>query len=235
MSKLQLIGWSPFSLSDRATSISTSIKMHVKRSGKSVTAFTPSSEAGGKHRVGLSNPYIEHKRFFDDVLSGDRKQATVINYGMLLRHQLNIEFSGRTAFSSPSKSSIIADCGQYFYREVFTKLFNPIIRGYKIGEKISRTSTYSFYLYAKWLYSFINQRYLKKEREQLFAILKEALGSLHDFFATEFNVSTTLKYDNDKSDSPSGNLSGESGVKRNAETVWDQSKSRYGGYPAYQL
>jgi hypothetical protein len=206
MSKLQQIGWSEFSLAERATAISASLK------GKSVTTFTSPSDAGGNRRSSLNNPYVEHRHFFDDVLAGNRKQATVVNFGMILRHQLNIEFSNRKAFSSPSKSSIIADCGQYFYREVFTKLFSPIERGYKIDEKISRVSTYSFFTYTKWLYSFINQKYLKKEREQLFAILREALGSIHDFFVQALNVSTTSEYYSGKVDSPSGSHSGESGV-----------------------
>jgi hypothetical protein len=211
-SKFQRIGWSEFSLGERSAAMSKSISGLSKREGRSITTFTPQSESGGKLRVGIANPYLEHKKFFDDVLSGVRKNATIVNYGTILRHQLNIEFSNRTAFSTPSKNSIISDCGQYFYREVFTKLFNPIIRGYKITEKLSRNSTYSFYSYAKWLYAFINQRYIKKDREQLLAILKEALGNLHDFFARESNVSTTSLSIKSKYDSPSGSTSGESAV-----------------------
>ena len=200
-----------------------------KREGRIITTFTPQSEAGGKLRAGISNPYLEHKRFFNEILSGQRKHSTIVNYGMFLRRQLTIEFSDRSAFSSPSKSSIISLCGQYFYREVFTKLFNPIIRGFKITEKQSRNSVYSFYSYTKWLYAFINQRYLKKDREQLFAILKEALGNLHDFFARESNVSTTSMYHIKKVDSPSGSHSGESGVKNFVErlrTMWAEHIKR---------
>lgn len=199
--------------------MSKSINALSKREGRTITTFTPQSEAGGKLRSGIVNPYLEHKRFFDEVLSGERKHATIVNYGMFLRHQLNIEFSDRIAFSSPSKSSIITHCGQYFYREIFTKLFNPITRGFKITEKLSRNSIYSFYSYTKWLYSFINQRYLKNDREQLFAIMKEALGNLHDFFARESNVSTTSMYHSRTVDSPSGNHSGESGVKNFVERI----------------
>lgn len=217
--KFQKIGWSEFSLAERATAMSKSISALSKREGRTITAFTPQSEAGGKLRAGISNPYLEHKRFFDEVLSGERKHSTVVNYGMILRRQLNIEFSDRVAFSSPSKSSIISHCGQYFYREIFTKLFSPITRGYKITEKLSRNSTYSFYSYVKWLYAFINQRYLKKDREQLLAILKEALGSLHDFFVRESNVSTTSLYHSKTVDSPSRSHSGESGVKNFVEMI----------------
>lgn len=212
MSKFQKIGWSAFSIRERLTDITSSIKAHSKRTGKDAIPFTPPSEAGGNQRARLINPYVEHKQFFDEILSGERRQATVINFCMILRHQLMIELSGRTAFSSPSKTSIINDCGQYFYREVFTKLFSPITRGYKIDEMISRTSIYSFFLYTKWLYSFINHRYMKKDREKLLEILKEALGSIHDLFMQLMNVSTTSIYYSSRSDSPSEKLSGESGV-----------------------
>jgi hypothetical protein len=186
--------------------------------GRPIHAFTPQSESGGKHRAGILNPYLEHKKFFDSVLNGDLKAATLANYGRILRHQLNIEFSNRTAFSSPSKNSIISDCGQYFYREMFTKLFTPITRGYKIDEKQKRTSIYSFYSYAKWLYSFIKHRYVKKVRKQIFAIMKEFLGALHDFFTQDSHVSTTSIYIKEtllKADSSSQKRSEESaGVKR---------------------
>jgi len=191
MSKFQLIGWSLFNLNNRVDEISTSISEFSSAHGRDVLPFTPQSDSRGNRRAGITNPYIEHKKFFNDVLSGDRKIATAVNYGMLLRHQLNIEFSNRTGLSTPSKTSIIKDCGQYFYREIFTKLFTPIIRGYKIDEKQTRNSTYSFYKYTKWLYSFINMKFLKPQRDQLFLFLKEALGEMHNFFIQEINIPTT--------------------------------------------
>lgn len=234
----KLIGWSEFALNGRTADISKSIKEFSKQNGREVKPFTPQSEAGGNHRSSLANPYVEHKQFFDAILSGERKQATLVNYGIILRKQLNIEFSSRSAFSTPSKNSIIADCGQYFYREVFTKLFSPITRGYKIDEKISRNSTYSFFKYAKWLYSFINHRFLKREREQLYAMLKEALGAMHDFFLRDSNVSTTSMYYSGmitKSDSPSQERSGESGVKSLSKTMLGKLWERwYGGEPGLQ-
>jgi hypothetical protein len=175
-----------------------------------VSAFTPQSEAGGNKRATLHNPQVEHKKFFDEILRGDRKQSTIVNYGMLLRHQLQIEFASRSAFSSPSKASIIRDSGQYFYREFFTKLITPITRGYKISEKHSRYSSYSFYAYTKWLYTFIQQRYLKKQRDQLYAVLKEALGALHGFFLRLINISTTSFLSIKSVDSPRVSPLGES-------------------------
>jgi len=191
MSRFQLIGWSLHALNNRVSDISASISNFSSTHNIEVLPFTPQSESRGNRRAGISNPYIEHKRFFNAILSGDRKLQTVANYGMLLRHQLNIEFSSRTGLSSPSKTSIIKDCGQYFYREIFTKLFTPIIRGYKIDENLTRNSTYSFYKYVKWLYSFINQKYMKAQRYQLYSILKESLGNLHDFFMQDINIPTT--------------------------------------------
>jgi hypothetical protein len=186
-----LIGWSPFTLNGRINEINRSVRERSQQLGREVTPFTSPSEAGGNLRSRISNPYVEHKKFFSEILSGERKQATLVNYGMLLRRQLNIEFSTKSAFSTPSKSSIISDCGQYFYREIFTKLFSPVTRGYKVSEKQSRHSTYSFYQYTRWLYTFIQQRFLKQEREQLFAFLREALGALHVFFMQTLNISTT--------------------------------------------
>lgn len=227
MSRL-LIGWSDFSLRSRVDEMSSSIKTMSKEIGRDITPFTPQSDSGGKHRVGLTNPYVEHKKFFNDILAGDRKITTVVNYGMLLRHQLNIEFSSRKAISTPSKNSIIKDCGQYFYKEVFTKLFSPIVRGYKIDEKQTRNSTYSFSKYTTWLYAFIIQKYMKRERDQIFAILKEALGSIHDFFMQNSCIPSTSSIYNKQDSrlgSPSQNRLGEprrENVASKAQTYIDQ-------------
>jgi hypothetical protein len=149
---------------------------------------------------------------------------------MLLRRQLNIEFSAKTAFSTPSKTSVISDCGQYFYREIFTKLFCPVTRGYKVSEKLSRNSTYSFYQYTRWLYTFIQQRFLKEEREQLFAFLKVALGALHDFFSQSLNISTTslihIKIA-PRADSTSQRCSVESSKLRDPQHSFENSPTRF--------
>jgi hypothetical protein len=211
MSKFQNIGWSLFNLNSRVDEISTSISEFSSINGRDVLPFTPQSDSRGNCRAGIHNPYIEHKKFFNDILSGERKLATAVNYGMLLRHQLNIEFSNRTGLSTPSKTSIINDCGQYFYREVFTKLFTPIIRGYKVDENKTRNSTYSFYKYTKWLYSFINMKFLKHQRDQLFLFLKEALVEMHNFFMQELNIPTTSLISIIRGEAlgfPSGGLSG---------------------------
>ena len=204
MSKFQLIGWSARSLLDRADEMNTSIKDLSKQLDRPITVFTSESEAGGNKRGGIKNSYIEHKKFFDKILNGEYRNTTIVNYGMFIRHQLNIEFSQRSAISKPSKTSIIDDCGQYFYREVFTNLFTPIIRGYKIDDSMKRNSSYSFYMYTQWLYSFIQNKYNGKKRSTLFIILKMALGEIHDFFIQKMNVSTTsllyiyLKYNTPK-------------------------------------
>lgn len=183
MSSREKIGWSQYALNSRANRLNATLNGAV--------VFTPQSDAGGNHRAGLKNPYVEHKKFFKEVLSGERKLKTLVNYGMLLRCQLNIEFSNRNAISSPSKKSIIDVVGQYFYREVFTSLINPITRGYKIDENRQRYSKYSFYSYVRWLYTFIHMKFLPHERAQLLMFLKEALGNLHDFFLSQVNISTT--------------------------------------------
>ena len=191
MSKFQLIGWSEFALNTRHSDIINSINNKASELNRSINAFTPQSDSRGNKRKGITNHQIEHRKFFDAAIDGSIQQKTVVHYCMLLRHQLNIEFSNKTGLSSPSKVSIISDCGQYFYREFFTKLFSPITRGYRIDEKISKNSTYSFFTYTKWLYSFIERKYTKKNKELLFAMLKEALGAIHDFFKKITDVSTT--------------------------------------------
>ena len=206
----KLIGWSEFALNGRRSEIVESISDFSSKSGIEVSAFTPQTISRGNRRDTISNPHIEHKRFFSDVLSGKRQVKTLVNYAMLLRRQLTIEFSKKNAFSSPSKTSIINDCGQYFYREVFTKLFTPIIRGYKVDEKITRNSVYSFYKYVSWLYSFINANFLKKERDSLLYTLKEALGGLHSFFMQTLNISTTSLLIIKRTDSLSQKRSSES-------------------------
>jgi len=178
-----------------------------------VQAFTPQSDAGGNRRAGLQNPRLEHKRFFEALLTGKRSQATAVNYGLLLRHQLNIEFANHSAISTPSKSSIIKTSGQYFYREIFLKLFTPIVRGYKFTDRHARFSEYSFYQYTKWLYGFIRQSYSGAQREQLLSFLKEALGTLHDFFLRLTDIPTTSPLPIASVESPSEKPSGASRAK----------------------
>lgn len=192
------IGWTPFALNSRKDEIEKSINSRTNKSGGSIDVFTSGSDAGGNQRKGLLNVHFEHTKFFDAILSGDRTYKTVKNYCTLLRHQLNIEFANQTGFSSPSIVSITKDTGQYFYKKVFTKLFNPIVRGYKIDDKQKRYSTYSFYTYTKWLYSFIIKKYSGKDLELIFSFLKETLGELHNFFSRMIEVPNTSLYINSR-------------------------------------
>src|SRR5574343_168615 len=156
------IGWTLFAAAKRIQILNKNLSIVAKQENLGeIQPFTGQSTSGGNKRKKLLNPVKEWIKVLREIAEPEshRSHRTEDHLFKLIKHQLDIELSSELAFSSPSKSFIISQEGQYFYKNTFTKLFNPITRGYKIDERQQRHSTYSFFRTIKWVYHFIQYKF----------------------------------------------------------------------------